>query len=298
MVKTKYVYWGLIFALTAILIGSVSHLAYTFGSLEEDGTSWISVTISFGIEIGMLGIAFGIAERRRSKKPTAYLTFFLVAFAIVNFYGNFYFAISVYKKIRYLKTEDVTAIDNLILFTAAFLSGCLPLLALALTELQSIFGLKYRQEEALERRNLEKELADKKKEEAKLLSRAQAKAPVAPPKLESDPIEEDEDETIVEAPETPVVDTITPEPTLVDVVARRKAAHDAAVKKNSEFKEKEDNLPKVKSTASVAELAQMTSPQEELARIPIEQELSTPESGVFPYGVFDKRGGKTIPVKK
>jgi hypothetical protein len=274
----------------------VNHLSFVFSSLEEgNDTSLISWVIATGIEAGMLAIAFGIAERRRSNKGITDLIFYLLFFASINFYGNFYYAVSVYTKVRYLKMEHVVSVDYLILFTIAFLSGCLPLLALALTELQSIFGLKYRQEQDLERRTREKELAEKKKEEAKTLRAAEVTPKRVPDNFyKPAEIEDEEDEPIVEAPFTAEEITASEPPTIVDVVARRKAAHNEAVKKKFQDEPApEDNLPKVKNTASQAELAQMSSPQEELTRVPIEQEL-----GGFPYSVFDKASGGTIPMKK
>jgi hypothetical protein len=72
-----------------ILIGSVSHLSYTFYTLEEkDSLGFVSFTISLGIEAGMLAIAFGIAERRRAGRRIIDLLFYQVFFAAVNFYGN------------------------------------------------------------------------------------------------------------------------------------------------------------------------------------------------------------------
>jgi hypothetical protein len=174
MTKTKAIYYGVLVSLMGILIGSVSHLSYTFYTLEEkDSLGFVSFTISLGIEAGMLAIAFGIAERRRAGRRIIDLLFYQVFFAAVNFYGNLYFAISVFKNKRNLTMMDITDVDPLILFTACFLSGSLPILALSLSELQSIFGLRVKQEEKQDTRKIEKEKKNLLKEEKRELKRKQ-----------------------------------------------------------------------------------------------------------------------------
>lgn len=166
LTKTKLIYYGVFISLLGILIGSVSHLSYTFFTLEEkDSFGFVSFTISAGIEAGMLAIAFGIAERRRAGRKIIDLLFYQIFFASVNFYGNLYFAISVFTNVRNLTMEDIMKVDSLILFTACFLSGSLPILALSLSELQSIFGLRVKQEDKQKEKLLEKEKQEKIREE-------------------------------------------------------------------------------------------------------------------------------------
>jgi hypothetical protein len=172
MTKTKLIYYGVFVSLLGILIGSVSHLSYTFFTLEEkESLGFVSFTISAGIEAGMLAIAFGIAERRRSGRQIIDLLFYQIFFAAVNFYGNLYFAISVFTGQRNLTVEHIVAVDPLILFTACFLSGSLPILALSLSELQSIFGLRVKQEDKIEQKRIEKEKQEKIKEERRELKK-------------------------------------------------------------------------------------------------------------------------------
>lgn len=156
--KTKYIYYGIITSLIAILMGSVSHLAYTFASLEvkqTDGSyGYVSWILAIGIESGMLAIAFGFTERRRRKEGTGDLLAYLFFFGLINFYANTYYAISTYTSVRNLTMSDVEGLDLLIRITIGFLSSSLPLLVIALTELLSIFAVKMKQEEK-EQRKLE-----------------------------------------------------------------------------------------------------------------------------------------------
>lgn len=151
MMKTKYIYYGILVSLIAILMGSVSHLAYTFASLEvkqNDGSyGYVSWILAIGIESGMLAIAFGFTERRRRKEGTTDLLLYLFFFGLINFYANTYYAISTYTDVRNLKMKDVEGLDALIRITIGFLSSSLPLLVIALTELLSIFAVKMKQEE-------------------------------------------------------------------------------------------------------------------------------------------------------
>lgn len=152
--KTKYILYGIITSLVGILIGSISHLNYTFSTLEDpDSLGFVSLTLSIGIEAGMLGIALGVAEKRRLGQPAGTLWMFLLIFAFINFYANTYFAISIYKGERNLTWDQLTGIDNLVIATFVILSSSLPFLVLALTELYSIFRLKLLEEEEGELNN-------------------------------------------------------------------------------------------------------------------------------------------------
>lgn len=149
--KTKLIYYGILISLISILLGSVSHLTYTFSTLEPKTDSGIvSFVISCGIEAGMLAVAFGVAERRRLKQSAKDLFAYLTAFGIINFFGNTYFAISVYTNVRNLKWADIQGVDFLVVLTVLMLSSSLPLLVIALTELLSIFQVKMTKEEQRE----------------------------------------------------------------------------------------------------------------------------------------------------
>lgn len=186
-VKTKHLYYGIIISLAFILFGSVNHIAYAFGTLEKSKEiNIVSAILALGTEIAMLMVGFGMAERRRNKQPAKDLGFYLIMFALINFYGNIYHAISVYKGEPNLKMVDVfgvpgdpsTGIDTLILFTSVFFSGTLPLIALALTELQSIYAYKIQKEHQdienvkyREERKLKKEQEAAEKKESRKLKR-------------------------------------------------------------------------------------------------------------------------------
>lgn len=160
-IKSKYIYIGILISLVGVLGGSLSHLSYTFGTLEQDGSGMISFIISAGIEFGQLAIAMGVAERRRQKKSAKDLIFYLFCFAFINFFGNVYHSASVYTGILNLKMENLMNIDRLVSTTIFILSGALPVLALSLTELQSIFFQKWQTEKIMEekmKRDAEKEL--------------------------------------------------------------------------------------------------------------------------------------------
>jgi len=186
-IKTKHLYIGIIVSLAFILFGSVNHIAYAFGTLEKSKeVNFVSVILALGTEIAMLMVGFGMAERRRNKQSAKDLGFYLICFALINFYGNIYHAISVYKELPNLKMLDVfgdpsdpkSGIDGLILFTAVFFSGTLPLIALALTELQSIYAYKIQKEQQeieniqwREERKIRKEQEEIEKKEARKLKK-------------------------------------------------------------------------------------------------------------------------------
>lgn len=144
MINPKLVYWAILSALILILYGSANHLAYSFGTLELEGINSISLAVAIGLEAAMLGIAFGVTERRRKKERYWDLIIYLIIFGMINFYGNMYHSISVFHaQKRYITMEDVMNLDKFVLLTIAVFSGSLPFLTLSLTELLSIFGLRF-----------------------------------------------------------------------------------------------------------------------------------------------------------
>ena len=175
MIKTKYIYYGVMIALLLVLISSTNHIAFTYNSIETyavDGASSIpleqkdvsimSYLISAGFECAMLFLGIAVAERRRNKESTKDLTGFLWFFAFINFFCNLYFALSVNTKIPNLKLDDILRIDYFILFKHCLLAGSLPIVVLSLLEILTIFNKKMRREE--------KKDLDQKKKEAKELS--------------------------------------------------------------------------------------------------------------------------------
>lgn len=181
--KTKHLYYGIIISLAFILFGSVNHIAYAFGTLEKTKeANTVAIILALGTEIAMLMVGFGMAERRRNKQSAKDLIFYLFCFAIINFYGNIYHAISVYKGEPNLKMVDVfgdpsdpsSGIDKLILFTSVFFSGTLPLIALALTELQSIYAYKILKEQQ-EIKNAELKAERKRRMEQAALEKREAR---------------------------------------------------------------------------------------------------------------------------
>jgi hypothetical protein len=52
-----------------VLAGSVHHVAYTFSTLEGGNLIWGYVQ-ALGIDLGILGLAYGIQLRKRQGRPT------------------------------------------------------------------------------------------------------------------------------------------------------------------------------------------------------------------------------------
>lgn len=220
-IPTKWLYNAIIGSLFAILFGSVNHLAATYASIEPKNSlgvvSWI---ISIGIEAGMIAIAFGIAEKRRRKEGAGMLYFFLSFFAFINFFANVYFAYSIYTDIRNLKMADISKVDSLVTATILILSGSLPVLALTLSELQSLFFVKLKQEEYSLKVQEEKERKKQEREALKIerrqlkeerLMRRASGAPREQKSVAVKPVEIEESESEPE-PDNSIEDAVIEKP--------------------------------------------------------------------------------------
>lgn len=163
---TKWIYYGIILSIVGVLFGSWSHLAHVYQLVERVPSyefslkSWI---VASAIEAGMLSISFIISYKRRKEEPAGYFVFFLLIFAFVNAYANTYSSLANHvEKDVLLKWRDIAHIDWFVWVTIVITSSFLPLLTVALTELQSIVLLKLRSEEQSEKNTEEK---NKKKEQ-------------------------------------------------------------------------------------------------------------------------------------
>jgi hypothetical protein len=132
---------GILVSLVFVLFGSVSHLAYTFNTVEVAGSGVVGWIIAFGIESGLMWLAFGLSEKRKNNDKTRLilLTSFMFAFCFINFLGNYYYGISRYLENEQLLYADFIKVDQMIHYKTLLLSASLPLIALALIEVYAIF---------------------------------------------------------------------------------------------------------------------------------------------------------------
>lgn len=136
--------FGILVSLVFVLFGSVNHLAYTFNTIEGSAAGFTGWVIALGVESGLLWIAFGMSEKRkvRDRERMWLLTFFMFCFCFINFAGNYYYGIARYVEKDHLLMVDFIKVDLMIHFKTLLLSGSLPLIALALIEVYSIFSHK------------------------------------------------------------------------------------------------------------------------------------------------------------
>lgn len=151
---------GILISLVFVLFGSVSHLAYTFNTVEGAGSHIVGWIIALGVESGLMWIAFGLSEKRKNndKSRLWLLTFFMFGFCFINFVGNYYYGISRYLENEQLLYVDFLKVDLMIHFKTLLLSGSLPLIALALIEIYAIFthrkGLEEKKQKRIEKQRI------------------------------------------------------------------------------------------------------------------------------------------------
>lgn len=145
--KTKYIYYGTLISLIGILLGSLSHLAYFFGTGEAEGviaTHWV---IAIAMELGLMALGFGLVVIKQQRRSELGLFIYLGLFVFISLIGNTYYSLSVITGVKSLHLKDLKNIDPLVIFRIICSSSILPLLILVLTRLQSVFFLKWKAEE-------------------------------------------------------------------------------------------------------------------------------------------------------
>lgn len=127
MKKIGLVQVALWIALGLALIGSLQHMAWAFSSLENGNrlTGWIQAV---AIDIGLLGLAYAVQQRKREKRATRWLWIGVGMFSLVSIYGNLLHGL--------LYAQDL-GLGHWQTARPFVLSAVLPLLVLYLTEVVS-----------------------------------------------------------------------------------------------------------------------------------------------------------------
>lgn len=113
-----------------VLAGSVHHVAYTFSTLEGGNLLWGYVQ-ALGIDLGILGLAYGIQLRKRQGRSTAPLWGVLILVTFISAYANYLYGI-----VHQQPLQTTSAFDQMVVFLRPFLlSVTLPIIMFALIEI-------------------------------------------------------------------------------------------------------------------------------------------------------------------
>jgi len=113
-----------------VLAGSVHHVAYTFSTLEGGNLIWGYVQ-ALGIDLGILGLAYGIQLRKRQGRPTLPLWSVLILVTFISAYANYLYGI-----MHQQPLQTTSAFDQMVVFLRPFLlSVTLPIIMFALIEI-------------------------------------------------------------------------------------------------------------------------------------------------------------------
>jgi biotin operon repressor len=113
-----------------VLAGSVHHVAYTFSTLEGGNLVWGYVQ-ALGIDLGILGLAYGIQLRKRQGRPTLPLWGVLILVTFISAYANYLYGI-----MHQQPLPTASAFDQMVVFLRPFLlSVTLPIIMFALIEI-------------------------------------------------------------------------------------------------------------------------------------------------------------------
>ncbi|MCX7925180.1 MAG: helix-turn-helix domain-containing protein [Fimbriimonadales bacterium] len=113
-----------------VLAGSVHHVAYTFSTLEGGNLLWGYVQ-ALGIDLGILGLAYGIQLRKRQGRSTLPLWSVLILVTFISAYANYLYGI-----MHQQPLTTTSAFDQMVVFLRPFLlSVTLPIIMFALIEI-------------------------------------------------------------------------------------------------------------------------------------------------------------------
>lgn len=132
----RWFLWG---AMVCALGASWAHVAQAFGQLERGGApAWISragpasaVLAAVGLDLGMMGLAWAVAARRRMGKPASDLWATVAVFAALSSFANLDAALRVLLG-KPATWATVAVLDPWSLARVGLLAAALPLLVLAL----------------------------------------------------------------------------------------------------------------------------------------------------------------------
>lgn len=120
----------LIMVTLLVLAGSVHHVAYTFSTLENGNLVWGYIQ-ALGIDLGLLGLAYGVQLRKRQGRSTLPLWSVLGLLTFISAYANYLYGVMHQQP---LPTQ--TAFDQAVVFLRPFLlSVSLPVIMFALIEI-------------------------------------------------------------------------------------------------------------------------------------------------------------------
>lgn len=186
---SKYVYYFFTISLIGILFGSVSHLYQVYKSQEAENSSgffstFAPFTLAVGVEIAMFGIAWIFARMKVAKKEEQKTKDFLWKslwyFGFLNFFAQTYFSLSNYAGVAVLSWNDIRHIDNFKIITSVALSSTLPFTAIILSRLQSLFYARWKADEEISIKEVEKVLKRKPKIQGESTATVITPEPVPP----------------------------------------------------------------------------------------------------------------------
>lgn len=132
--KPKIINGVLWLAFFLALAASVSHLAYTFGTVERNAAwGWVS---AIAVDTGLAALAYTIQQRKTAKRKTASLWAGVAFFAGISALANFYHALSV-ESGGAVAVSSLYSADWLELAKAVILSATLPAMVIYLGEIVS-----------------------------------------------------------------------------------------------------------------------------------------------------------------
>lgn len=137
---------------------SISHVAWTFNTLEQPGHEWAGWLAALAVDCGLAALAYAIQQRKRAGRNTRGLWAGVLAFAAISAYANALHALNL--------SSDV--------FTAVVLSSVLPLMVVYLGEVVSSDDNAALERAERERQRLERERQRAEVAEAKRLAEAEA----------------------------------------------------------------------------------------------------------------------------
>ncbi len=140
-----------------VLAGSVHHVAYTFSTLEGGNLLWGYVQ-ALGIDLGILGLAYGIQLRKRQGRSTLPLWSVLILVTFISAYANYLYGIMHQQPLATSST-----FDQMVVFLRPFLlSVTLPIIMFALIEIigeDRNYALQMQSQQESKERELEAEAA-------------------------------------------------------------------------------------------------------------------------------------------
>ena len=141
-----YVKFGILLSLVFVLFGSVSHLAYTYNTIEKDNSGLVGWVLAFGIEMGLAWTAFGLKENKSIKgneKEAKRLIQYIWLFSIINFFGNYYYSVSKDLEVLSFTFEQFKAVNIMNHLKFFMLSASLPIISLSLIDIYAIVSQKH-----------------------------------------------------------------------------------------------------------------------------------------------------------